>query len=104
MIKLKSSFIVHPEEARVLLINEHQQISEDKKYETLLFKLVDGVESDDLSDTEFEQIQYFGDRGYLSSVDNPDAASWELLSAPFATVTEQIKHITFNVIAMASKI
>lgn len=64
----------------------------------LLQKLVHGVEPDTLSDTEFDQLIYLADCGFLNTSTDLNAPAWELSGANFHDVQKQFKHITFTVI------
>lgn len=64
----------------------------------LIRRLVKGVDPDDLSDREFEQVNEMVDMGLVSTVIDESTVPWELEGYQTATVTEQLNHLTVQIL------
>lgn len=95
---------LRPQWSLLDLGSKHSFVSETHSYDIeaeylpIAKRLVEGIETSDLSDAEFDEVETLTARGVLTFVDHEDAPFWELARADFYTVSSQLKHVTFNVI------
>lgn len=98
LIKLKPQWYLTQEaEDKTRLTSELLTNVYPQSHQALLLKLQAGVDSDDLSDEEFQLLETLNNLGLVASTTDATAPVWEMHGAPFQHVQQQFKHTTIKI-------
>jgi len=95
-IKLKPQWLFRTS-PEVSLTSETMYHPRNSDEASLLQRLVEGIDLSDMQEDILPQIEALTNEGFLTFVDHPYLAAYELHVQNFKYVQEQLKHLTFSI-------